>query len=391
MSTPLKASIKNIFPSPHSLHPSIRLHTHHLSTSASTSDQQPKSKSAAAHLLEQALLEEQEESENPRKEPVIPELRERAWDGDEPQERALRRILSDQYKPIRIKGFKKPIPAPAPLPNRLFDESAPPPAASTLSSDPTKPKHVWDFTFVGPTPSINSSFSSSSITHANLPPLQPPRLKTSSKRARLHNALEAKYDYASGHTSAKPQILVPDENGETHPQGQQGHGGWRRPMGGMRAWNGLVEDRIEQARKDGLFNNLKGRGKPMVKDAEEGNPYIGREEFLMNRIVVGQGVAPPWVEMQVDLETALSTFRTTLRDSWTRRTLRTLSLGGVSNTSISTVLSPTYRDKEWEARESKFHEVAVGDLNSKIRSYNVVAPYAGECGGGVEEKDGGRD
>ena len=36
----------------------------------------------------------------------------------------------------------------------------------------------------------------------------------------------------------------------------------------------------------------------MARTAEDKNPFIGREEFLMNRIVQRQGAAPPWVEIQ---------------------------------------------------------------------------------------------
>lgn len=31
---------------------------------------------------------------------------------------------------------------------------------------------------------------------------------------------------------------------------------------------------------------------------DEKNPFIEREEFLMNRIVQRNGAAPPWVELQ---------------------------------------------------------------------------------------------
>ena len=34
-----------------------------------------------------------------------------------------------------------------------------------------------------------------------------------------------------------------------------------------------------------------------VSDGER-NPFIAREEFLMNRIVQRNGAAPPWVELQ---------------------------------------------------------------------------------------------
>lgn len=55
---------------------------------------------------------------------------------------------------------------------------------------------------------------------------------------------------------------------------------------------------MQRARNEGLFQGIKGRGKPIVKANEESNPFISREEFLMNRIVQRQGAAPPWVEFQ---------------------------------------------------------------------------------------------
>lgn len=45
----------------------------------------------------------------------------------------------------------------------------------------------------------------------------------------------------------------------------------------MRAWEGIVEDKIQQAQRDGLFKKLKGRGKPMQRNVEEeSNPFIPR-------------------------------------------------------------------------------------------------------------------
>ena len=43
---------------------------------------------------------------------------------------------------------------------------------------------------------------------------------------------------------------------------------------------------------------MKGRGRPLKELVEEKNPFIAREEFLMNRIVQKNGAAPPWVEIQ---------------------------------------------------------------------------------------------
>ena len=63
---------------------------------------------------------------------------------------------------------------------------------------------------------------------------------------------------------------------------------------------------VQKARQAGHFNNIKGRGRPIARTTEDKNPFIGREEFLMNRIVQRQGAAPPWVEIQGGTFTAIS-------------------------------------------------------------------------------------
>ena len=68
--------------------------------------------------------------------------------------------------------------------------------------------------------------------------------------------------------------------------------------GSIAAWTTLVEDRIQRAQLRGVFQNVKGRGKPFQVDTEESNPYIDRTEYLMNRIVQRQGAAPPWIDLQ---------------------------------------------------------------------------------------------
>jgi hypothetical protein len=54
----------------------------------------------------------------------------------------------------------------------------------------------------------------------------------------------------------------------------------------------------QRARQEGRFDRIQGRGQPLKQVVEERNPFIAREEFLMNRIVQRQGAAPAWVEIQ---------------------------------------------------------------------------------------------
>lgn len=54
----------------------------------------------------------------------------------------------------------------------------------------------------------------------------------------------------------------------------------------------------QRARLQGQFKALKGRGRPLEQTVEERNPFIAREEFLMNRIVQRNEAAPAWIELQ---------------------------------------------------------------------------------------------
>ncbi len=155
---------------------------------------------------------------------------------------------------------------------------------------------------------------------------------------------------------------------------------------------------MQRARQEGRFDSLKGRGKPLEQFVEERNPFIAREEFLLNRIVQRNGAAPPWVELQggqshsqcshtashflkriiIELETAINTLRDIMRQSWIRRAIRMLTLSRpaalLPKLTLEDVMS--LRDPEWETRERAYHDIALEEVNSLVRKHNGLAPYA---------------
>jgi hypothetical protein len=60
----------------------------------------------------------------------------------------------------------------------------------------------------------------------------------------------------------------------------------------------ILNERGQKARVAGYFDSVQGRGKPLARHHNEGNPFIAREEFLLNRIVQRNGAVPPWIEVQ---------------------------------------------------------------------------------------------
>lgn len=98
------------------------------------------SQAASAYLFRLAEEEERGEQLAPSEQPDIPELREKAWDGEEPQDRLIRRMLEDTYKPLRVKGHKKRLPEVAPLPSQLFTTTE---TKKPVSSEPGNFKNPW--------------------------------------------------------------------------------------------------------------------------------------------------------------------------------------------------------------------------------------------------------
>ncbi|KAJ9098316.1 hypothetical protein QFC19_006440 [Naganishia cerealis] len=171
------------------------------------------------------------------------------------------------------------------------------------------------------------------------------RKRTERTQGRLLGAREGALDYRLGG----------GEGYQTRGTSAAG-GGVKGGPSGMRAWQNLVEDRIERARGKGWFNNVPGRGKPISRDHDENNPYLDRGEFFMNRIVKRQGAKPPWIELLGELEAAHAAFRASILSSYVRSLVEAM------------------RDGKWLSRETAYHAEAVKDLNNLVRKMNAMAP-----------------
>ncbi|KAF8592294.1 hypothetical protein K439DRAFT_1324957 [Ramaria rubella] len=299
------------------------------------------------------------------------------WTGDESVQDAVLRMLLDKYKPLRGGSIVS-------AEEKL--KAAPPPLRVTNSLPPSSPSAEGDATDKPWLTTYRIPSHATSIRYMRLPPISPPsalkpaahasapihpddtrariqgreQRKQAAFAGRLTKARESSLDYRIGKPLASAVASHP------HPN----------PVS-IKGWTSLVEERIESARRAGHFRALKGRGKPLVRETEQSNPFIPREEFLMNRIVQRQGAAPPWVELQGELDAAVNAFRSTLRATWTRRAVRTLMLDHPPGLSLPNAMPAPQgmRDTAWETREKAYHEAALGEINALVRKYNGVAPY----------------
>lgn len=288
-------------------------------------------------------------------------------------------MLVDKYKPMRSGPIRtadvKLKEAPPKVHTDAYVVERPAQAWQELANKPLLPSidghKPWHTTYKAPSHASASiklgNFTPTSARATGVHPVADERTRKTERElarrkeqaGRLTRARESTLDYRLGLKNCEGQHA-------------------RRNPVSMRGWQALIEDKIQKARAAGHFDKIKGRGQPMVRLSDEHNPFIAREEFLMNRIVQRNGAAPPWVEVQIELETAVNSFRDVLRQSWTRRAIRTLTMlqpaAALPSLSLGSVTS--LRDREWEERECSYHDTAVAELNSLVRKYNALAPYS---------------
>ncbi|TPX31772.1 hypothetical protein SmJEL517_g04970 [Synchytrium microbalum] len=161
----------------------------------------------------------------------------------------------------------------------------------------------------------------------------------------------------------------------------------------MSGFNSLVEERIQAARREGLFDNLKGRGQPLKEEDERlGNPYLDATTFFLNRMVKNQGHLPPWIEMGKDIDSNILKSRhelLTMRREWLSKhspfqppkasPFQTVNnpvvwpfIKGQSSTPPVTHTSQAL--KEWETRALSWATVRCQETNGMIRKFNIEAP-----------------
>ncbi|KAI8979491.1 hypothetical protein BDF20DRAFT_787447, partial [Mycotypha africana] len=129
----------------------------------------------------------------------------------------------------------------------------------------------------------------------------------------------------------------------------------------------LSDARIRAARAKGEFDNLPGRGKPLKEDPLINNPFVDRTEYFLNRIIQRNGAAPPWVIMQQEVDTEVSSLRSQLNSALKR------CANEVKDRSNAT-LSKDSLFKQFEQLEKPYFSKEVNRINLRVRSYNVMCP-----------------
>ncbi|KAK9236329.1 hypothetical protein V1525DRAFT_457710 [Lipomyces kononenkoae] len=327
------------------------------------------------------------------------------WTGTESTEDAVLRMLVDANKPLRIPG-----------------------AGSAQGS-------------------YRKAGGAGAATGGSGNPIPHPKMKRSTPASvRLARARELSLEYSIAKNTGVPPDTKDKEKNSANSSGQVEEDkefsrlyrdrfrGPRAMPGTLHGLRALADERIEEARARGQFNNLP-RGGKLDMDARISSPFLDTTEFFLNRIIQRQDVQPPWIDKQATIRQDLRRFRIELRESWKRHAMQLIAAespnleeqvarakeyaeaeqaeaerlgihtekdtdgetihsseeGGheartasstetldhrevppvIPITSISSSVLPKH---DWELIERKYHELSVKTLNDNIRSYNLMAP-----------------
>ena len=140
---------------------------------------------------------------------------------------------------------------------------------------------------------------------------------------------------------------------------------WEMEQARRRAVRDLVEQRIEEARAEGKFDNLSGTGKPLPRD--DSDVWAG-DRALAYHLLKSNDVAPPELERGREIDTELERAEEPVRAL--RHYRDTLA-------ARRTVFASDRRayNIQRDATERRYNE-ALRAINSKILSLNIIAPAA---------------
>ena len=115
-----------------------------------------------------------------------------------------------------------------------------------------------------------------------------------------------------------------------------------------------VERKIAEAIKNGEFDNLSGRGKPLSLDD------VARDENLAHRLLVDNGFSLPWIEikLQIDEHFREASRRLSQRLEWLQ------SQGEISESSV-----------RWAGAVEEFQK-EIEEFDRSIDEYNLRVPLA---------------
>jgi DnaJ family protein C protein 28 len=135
-------------------------------------------------------------------------------------------------------------------------------------------------------------------------------------------------------------------------------------------WDNLVERKIREAQKQGLFDDLPGKGEPL--DLTE-NPFLAPSWRTAYNLLQGQGFAPEWIELDKEIRTELDRLRQGLAES--KRWYDEAAAALEGRTGQQAEEERAWVEVYWERRLNSLAP-QIDELNEKIWLFNLKVPIA---------------
>jgi DnaJ family protein C protein 28 len=116
-----------------------------------------------------------------------------------------------------------------------------------------------------------------------------------------------------------------------------------------------IDEIIRQAMKEGKFDDLPGKGKPLNLDQ---NPHQDPEWRVAHHLLKSGGFSLPWIERLGEIDEELGGARSSLAISWDWQ---------------QNEHGDELDQEEWQASIDLFED-RVQTINEKIRAYNLEVP-----------------
>ncbi len=129
-------------------------------------------------------------------------------------------------------------------------------------------------------------------------------------------------------------------------------------------WTDIVGQRIEQAMREGAFDNLPGQGKPLDLNK---NPFVPEDRQMAYKLLENNDLAPSWISERTSVLNAIERIRTEVHDGVHRHQA---ALQSTSDPATVETL-----DADWRARLEGW-SAEVRTLNKRIEAVNLEQPIA---------------
>lgn len=147
--------------------------------------------------------------------------------------------------------------------------------------------------------------------------------------------------------------------------GEEQESAIERASGPMQEWHDIVSQRIEEAMREGHFNNLRNKGKPLNL---ERNPFVPADMEMAYHILENNDLPPGWITERTATLQAIDLFREKLRKGMSGFHQRKGLAADASAAKEAGVVDLAAIGELW--RED------LRTLNKRIETTNLAQPFA---------------